>query len=158
MEMNVAVSPLRRPGALHLPPQSLLVEDNPAELYLLRKAFTTGPLPVHLHDVTGVDEALAFLHHDEPYGQAPRPSLIVTSLKLPDRSGLDLIAELKDDVGLRTIPVIVFTSYDVPETTNKSYELGAYCSMVKPVGLDPFFEAIQAMEKYWLTVVTLFHP
>lgn len=70
-------------------PEILLVEDSPAEIYLLRKGFTIGSLPVALHSVPSVSKALVFLRHDGPYHQAPRPQLIVTSINFSDQqSGL----------------------------------------------------------------------
>jgi CheY-like chemotaxis protein len=79
----------------HAVPDILVVEDEPAELYLLRHGFATGPRAIHLHSVTNVDHALAFLRREAPYGHAPRPHLIVTSIKLPGKAGFDLLAEVK---------------------------------------------------------------
>jgi chemotaxis family two-component system response regulator Rcp1 len=138
------------------PADILLVEDQPAEIALLREAFTADPLPVHLHVVPGVEEALAFLRHDCPYGQAPRLRIVVTSLNLPRTPGLDLIAGIKGDPALCTIPVIVFTSYDSPMMVKQSYELGVNAYVRKPFGLDPFFAAVQT--QYWLTVATPCYP
>jgi chemotaxis family two-component system response regulator Rcp1 len=133
------------------PPEILLVEDEPAEIYLLREAFTTGPLSVHLHSVTSVAQALAFLYHLGPYNQAPRPQLIVTSINLPGLSGFELIAAVKRYPALRLIPVIVFSMYDEPAIIQKSYALGANCYITKPQGLDAFFGAIHTLVEYWLT-------
>src|SRR5688572_26816607 len=109
------VSRLPTAGEKRPPPEILLVEDSPAEIYLLRKGFATGPLPVNLHNVTSVREALAFLHHDEPYRQVPLPQLIVTSLNLSgQQSGFDFLVAVKRDPALRAIPVIVFSMYDQP--------------------------------------------
>jgi CheY-like chemotaxis protein len=141
-----------------LPPDILLVEDEPSEVCLLREAFTTGPLPVHMHSVTSVDQALAFLHHEAPYGQAPRPQLIVTSIRLPGKSGFDLLAEVKRDLALRVIPVIVFSYYNDPETIQKSYALGANRYVVKPEETEAFFKAIHMMVEYSFTVAVLGEP
>jgi CheY-like chemotaxis protein len=136
----------------------LLVEDGPDELYLLRKGFDTGPLPVVLHDVPSVREALAFLRHDEPYRQAPRPQLIVTSINLAGQSGFDLIGAVKHDPALRAIPIIVFSMYDQPAIIRKSYALGANCYITKPRELDAFFGSIHTIVEYWFTVAVLCNP
>jgi two-component system, chemotaxis family, response regulator Rcp1 len=153
------VSRLLTPGEKRPPPEILLVEDNPPEIYLLRKGFDTGPWPVTLHSVPSVSEALAFLRHDEPYRQAPLPQLIVTSLNLSgQQSGFDFLVAVKDDPALRAIPVIVFSMYDQPAIVQKSYALGANCYITKPRELDAFFGAIHAIEEYWFTVASLCDP
>src|SRR4051812_4583750 len=123
----------------HAIPDLLLVEDEPAEIYLLENAFASGPLPVHVHVATTGEMALAFLRREGPYRQAPRPQLIITSLHLPGMGGLTLIAELKRDQTLASIPVIVLTHYQLPEMVARSYALGANCYLVKPLGLDALF-------------------
>jgi chemotaxis family two-component system response regulator Rcp1 len=153
------MSRLRTLGEQRPPPEILLVEDYPPEVYLLRKGFDTGPLPVSLHSVPSVSKALAFLHHDEPYRQAPRPQLIVTSLNLSgQQSGFDFLGAVKHDSALRAIPVIVFSMYDQPAIIQKSYVLGANCYITKPRELDAFFGAIHAIAEYWFTVAVLCDP
>jgi CheY-like chemotaxis protein len=151
-------SRLPPPGEKRPPPEILLVEDGPDELYLLRKGFDTGPLPVALHSVPSVREALAFLRHDEPYHQAPRPQLIVTSINLAGQAGFDLIAAVKQDPALRTIPVIVFSTYVQPEIIRKSYALGANSYITKPRELRAFLGALHALVEYWFTVAVLCEP
>jgi len=141
------------------PPEILLVEESPAEIYLLRKGFATGPLPVSLHSVPSVSEALAFLRQDEPYRQAPRPQLIVTSLNLAgQQSGFEFLGAVKQDPALRAIPVIVFSMYDQPAIIQQSYALGANGYITKPRELDAFFGAIHAIVEYWFTVAVLCDP
>lgn len=140
------------------PPEVLLVEDEPAEVCLVREAFATGPRAVHLHSVPQVDHALAFLRHDAPYGHAPRPQLLVTSIRLPGRSGFDLLAEVKRDPALRVIPVIVFSHYDDPAIIQQSYALGASRYVVKPQGLEAFFQAVHMMVEHSLRVAVLGEP
>src|SRR5688500_2023163 len=138
-------SRLPPPGEERSPPEILLVEDRPDEIYLLRKGFTTGPLPVALHSVPSVSEALAFLRQDGPYCQAPRPQLIVTSINLAGQSGFELLAAVKQDPALRTIPVIVFSTYSQPEIIRKSYVLGANSYITKPHELRAFLGALHAL-------------
>jgi len=116
----------------HAVPDILVVEDDPAELYLLRHGFATGPRPISLYSVPSVDPALAFLRRAAPYGHAPRPHLIVTSIKLPGKAGFDLLTEVKGDPALRAIPVIILSLYDEPVTIQQSYSLGANSYIVKP--------------------------
>lgn len=139
-------------------PDILLVEDEPAEIYLFRHGCATSPQPVALHSVTSVGQALAFLRHDEPCRQAPRPQLIVTSINLRPKLGFDLIAEVKGDPALRPIPLIVLSHYNDPAVIQQSYELGANSYIIKPTGLDAFFGAIHGMVGYWLKLAFLSPP
>jgi chemotaxis family two-component system response regulator Rcp1 len=146
------VSHLRTPRGDGSPPEILLVEDNPAEIYLLRKGFDTGPLLVSLHNVPSVSEALAFLHQAEPYHQAPLPQLIVTSINLAgQKSGFELIAKVKQDPALRVIPVIVFSTYTEPAIIQQSYALGANSYITKPYKLDAYLRAIHTIVEYCFT-------
>src|SRR5215207_9355461 len=151
-------SRLPTPWEKRPPPEILLVEDEPAELYLLRKGFDTGPLPVALHSVPSVSEALAFLRQAGPYRQTPLPQLIVTSINLAGQSGFELLAAVKQDPDWRKIPVIVFSTYTEPAIIRKSYALGANCYITKPQELHAFVGAIHALEEYWLTVAALCEP
>lgn len=150
-------TPMDVPGngsTLHSP-HILLVEDGPDELYLLSKAFTTGPFPVHLHSVPSVKKALAFLRRTGPYAQVPRPHLILTSINLPGQPGFDLISEVKGDFALHPIPVIVFSTYDNPAIIQKSYELGANSYLTKPRDYEAYCKKIHTLMEYWLRVVRL---
>src|SRR5262245_25609139 len=120
-------------------PHLLLVEDEPAEISLLQKGLTAGPVPVHLHTVHSVEEALAFLRRPAPFHAAPRPQLIVTSLKLVGRQGLELLAEVKGDPALSAIPVIVLSLYNDPAIIRQSYILGANSYIIKPNELNALF-------------------
>ncbi len=139
-------------------PDLLLVEDEPAEIYLLKKAFASGPLPVHVHVAPTGEMALAFLRREDSYRQAPRPQIIITSLHLSGMPGLTLIAELKRDQALVSIPVIVLTHYNLPEMVTRSYALGANCYLVKPQDLDALFALVRTIEEFWFKAATLPSP
>ena len=82
----------------------------------------------------------------------------MTSIKLPRKSGFGLIAERKRDPALRAIPVVVLSLYNAPPVIHKGYALGANGDILKPHELHAFFEAIHAIEGYWLTVALLSPP
>src|SRR5206468_784868 len=104
----------------------------------------------------GVD-ALAYLHHEPPFADAPRPDLILLDLNLPRKDGREVLAELKADPRLKTIPVVVLTTSRAELDVLRSYELQANCFVTKPVDLDQFINAVKSIEDFWLTVVTLPH-
>ena len=140
------------------PAAILLVEDDPAEVRLLWEAFTVIPVRTQLHVVSGGEEAVAFLRHEAPYPHAPRPALMLLSLKLPGMSGQQLLAVLKRDPALQTIPAVVFTNSRSPQDIKESYQLGANSYIFKPFDFTQLVEVVQAIASYWLQVVTLVSP
>jgi len=130
------------------------VEDDPAEVRLLREVFTVLPVRTQLHIVTDGREALAFLRHEPPYQHAPRPALILLSLKLPGLSGHQLLAVLKRDPALRPIPALVFTNSQSPWDIRQSYELKANSYIIKPFEFTQLVEMVHIIVVYWLQVVT----
>jgi len=141
-------------GSLDHLPAILLVEDDPAEVRLLQEVFTALPVSTQLHVARDGREALAFLRHEAPYLHAPRPALILFSLKLPGLSGHQLLAVLKRDPALRPIPALVFTNSVSPQHIQQSYELGANSYLLKPFEFTQLVEMVHVIVVYWLQVVT----
>ncbi|ELY50827.1 response regulator [Natronococcus jeotgali] len=137
------------------PAQLLLVEDNPGDVRLTREAFKQGRIDNDLHTVSDGSDALDFLHQRGEYEDAPRPDLILLDLNLPRKDGEEVLAELKDDPELQSIPVIVLTSSRAEEDIARSYELHANAYLTKPVDPDEFIETVRAFEKFWFSVVRL---
>jgi chemotaxis family two-component system response regulator Rcp1 len=130
----------------------LLVEDNPAEVGLLKEALKRSPVPVQLCPVSDGTEALAFLYHADRYNAAPCPDLIVLDLNcgnLPELNGQAVLARLKTDVTLKQIPVVVFTSSTKPEDIAQSYALGANAYVQKPMELAEFFVLVDELIGFW---------
>jgi chemotaxis family two-component system response regulator Rcp1 len=139
------------PGHL---PAILLVEDDPAEARLLQEVFTALPVRTQLHIVPDGREALAFLRHEAPYLNVPRPALILLSLKLPGLSGHQLLAALKRDPALQPIPALVFTNSQSPRDIRQSYELGANGYLLKPFEFTQLVEMVHVIVVHWLQAVT----
>ena len=140
---------------MHEPIQILLVEDNPADVDLTREGFEVGKLKNDLHVVPDGIEAMRFLREEEEYANAPRPDLILLDLNLPKKDGREVLAEIKQDPGLQTIPVVILTSSDAEEDVVKSYQLHANCYIRKPVNLERFMKIVSTVEDFWFTVVKL---
>jgi two-component system, chemotaxis family, response regulator Rcp1 len=134
------------------PFEVLLVENNPGDVELTRKAFEDRKLPYRLEVVNDGIQALGYLRRAGPYNNAPRPDLIIMDLRLPVKSGLEILADIKGDVELRQIPVVILTSSKTPGDIQKSYSLHANCYVVKPVDLDEYIGVVQKIEDFWLTV------
>ena len=141
----------RAPGA---PMEVLLVEDDPGDVLMTREAFEEY-LHNRLDVVSDGSEALAYLRREGEYADAPRPDLILLDLNLPRRDGREVLAEVKADVNLRTIPVIVLTTSQADEDVLKSYQLHANAYVTKPVDFDGFIEAIRQIDHFFVSVVQL---
>lgn len=137
------------------PAEVLLVEDNPADIRLTREAMKEGHMLNHLHVVTDGEQALQFLTRQPPYEDAPRPDLVLLDLNLPKKSGREVLAEIKQDPNLMSIPIVVLTTSRADEDVASTYELRANCFITKPMDLDKFIHVVQQIESFWLSVVRL---
>ena len=136
-------------------PLVLHVDDNPADAVLLREALAEGKHQVHISNVTDGEQAMAFLHRILQYGDARRPDLVNLDLNLPKKDGRAVLAEVKADIKLRAIPVVVFsTSRSILEIV-RTYELGANCYVSKPGNLKDYFSAVKSIEEFWFGFASL---
>ncbi|HEX5043326.1 MAG TPA: response regulator [Candidatus Polarisedimenticolaceae bacterium] len=137
------------------PIEVLLVEDNPADVRLTRLALQGGVIEKHLNIAQDGESALAYLRQQGPYAGAVRPDLILLDLNLPGKSGHEVLAEIKQDESLRTIPTVVLTTSDREQDIKLSYELAANCFVTKPIGLNLFLQAVRKIEDFWIRTATL---
>ena|SRR5215470_1162952 len=137
------------------PVEILLVEDNPGDVRLTIEALRDSKIHNHLSVARDGVEALAFLHREAGFANAVRPDLILLDLNLPRKDGREVLAEVKADPALRTIPVVILTTSKAERDVMRSYELQANCYITKPVDLDQFMTVIKTIEDFWLTIVTL---
>jgi chemotaxis family two-component system response regulator Rcp1 len=128
------------------PVEILLVEDNPADARFFREALHMARIPHQLSTVTNGEEALAFLHRQGQFRSAPRPEVIVLDLKLPRVSGHAVLAVIRVDPELRSIPVVVLTSSYAPRDQERSFNLEADHYVTKPVGLDVLAGELKIIE------------
>jgi CheY-like chemotaxis protein len=133
----------------------LLVEDDPGDVLMTREAFEHHKIRNQLHVVNDGEQAMQFLHRTGEYASAPRPGLILLDLNLPRRDGLEVLAELKEDPGLRVIPVVILTTSQAEEDILRSYALHANAYVSKPVDFERFMEVIQQIDNFFITVVEL---
>ena len=137
------------------PVEILLVEDDPADVLLTQEALLGSKIRNNLHVVDDGVEALAFLRQEGRYRDVPRPDLILLDLNMPRKDGREVLADIKEDPGLKTIPVAVLTTSSQDEDILKSYELHANCYITKPVGLEQFATVVQSLDDFWFTIVKL---
>lgn len=133
----------------------LLVEDSPADVLITQEAFHEARLLNEIHVVEDGVQAMEFLRRKGTYASAPRPDLILLDLNLPRKNGREVLAEIKADEELRSIPVIVLTTSSAEEDILRAYNLHANCYVVKPVGFENFLKAVQSIRNFWFSVVAL---
>jgi len=136
------------------PIEILLVEDNPGDARLTREALRDGTVQNNLSVVNDGVEALAFLRREGAYQESPRPDLILLDLNLPRKDGRQVLAEIKADPDLKMIPVVILTTSTAEEDVLNSYGLHANAYVKKPVDLSQFLRVVEAIEEFWLTLVT----
>jgi CheY-like chemotaxis protein len=146
MEGGATVDPLRT---------ILLVEDDPDDVALITRAFRNAKLANPVEVVTDGDEAVAYLAGDGAFGDReshPLPVLMLLDLKLPRRSGFEVLEWLRGQPVLSRLRVVVLTSSRESSDVNRAYELGANSYLVKPVGFDSLLDMMRALNLYWLVL------
>jgi len=133
----------------------LLVEDSPGDVRLTQEAFRAADVSIQLHVVTDGVEAMAFLHQQGAHADAPRPDFILLDLNLPKMDGREVLARIKADAGLKTIPTVILTTSEAEDDIVSSYELQANCYLSKPVQLPDFMDLVRSVNSFWLTMAKL---
>jgi CheY-like chemotaxis protein len=133
----------------------LLVEDNPGDVRLTREALRGAAVHNRLQVAEDGEQAIALLRRRGPFAAAARPDLILLDLNLPRKDGKEVLAEIKADPGLRTIPVVILTISTAHEDILRAYHLSANCYIAKPVDFGEFRRVVRSIESFWLTVVEL---
>jgi two-component system, chemotaxis family, response regulator Rcp1 len=137
------------------PIEVLLVEDSPGDVRLTKEAFREVNDAVHVNVAADGVEAMAFLKHQGIYADGPRPDLILLDLNLPRMDGREVLARIKSDANLKTIPTVILSTSEAAADIEKSYELQANCYLSKPVLFDAFDSLVKNINDFWLTNVTL---
>jgi two-component system, chemotaxis family, response regulator Rcp1 len=135
--------------------QVLLIEDSPGDVRLTQEAFRDSHISIRLHVVIDGVEAMDFLRRKGAYFNAPRPDLILLDLNLPKMDGRQVLARIKEDDGLKTIPTIILTTSEAEVDIMTSYQLQANCYLSKPVQLDAFENLVKGISDFWFTKVKL---
>ena len=131
----------------------LLVEDNPQDLELTRRALRKGNLTNSIHVARDGAEALEFLFCEGAHAARKiedGPKLILLDLKLPKVDGLEVLKRVKSDPRTKSIPVVVLTSSKEQNDVVESYQLGVNSYIVKPVNFEGFSAAVLEVGMYWL--------
>jgi CheY-like chemotaxis protein len=138
-----------------VPLKVLVVEDSSGDIRLTREAFRDVNPFIHLEVAHDGVEAMAFLRSQGVHLNAPRPDLILLDLNLPKMDGRQVLALIKDDDMLKTIPTVILTSSEAEADVLKSYQLQANCYLSKPMHFEAFHGLVKSINEFWLTKVRL---
>lgn len=131
----------------------LLVEDDLNDIFLVKRAFKKALVRNPLQVVTDGQEAIHYLRGEGKYADReayPLPTLIVMDIKMPLKSGFEVLEWVKSaEPPLRRIPVVIVSSSDNPADINRAYELGANAYMVKPVNFRAVEQLFESITHYW---------
>jgi two-component system, chemotaxis family, response regulator Rcp1 len=141
-----------------MPLQVLLVEDSPGDMRLTQEAFRVVNPFIQMEVVNDGVEAMAFLRQQGTYANSTRPDLILLDLNLPKMDGRQVLAQIKEDHGLKNIPTVILTSSEAEADVLKSYQLQANCYLSKPLHFDAFHSLVKSINDFWLTRVKLPQP
>jgi two-component system, chemotaxis family, response regulator Rcp1 len=133
----------------------LLIEDSPGDVRLTREAFRDVGIAINLSVAVDGVEAMAFLNREGAHANAPRPDFILLDLNLPKMDGRAVLARIKNDGILKTIPTVILTTSDADADIANCYELQANCYLTKPVELEQFEALVKSISEFWLKKVKL---
>jgi len=131
----------------------LLAEDVPNDVLLIQRAFQRNHVANPVQVVRDGEEALAYLSGQAPFADRerhPLPVLMLMDLKMPRKSGLEVLEWVRRQPGLKRLPIIVLTSSNQSPDINRAYELGANSYLVKPAGFDSLLDLVKNLDMYWL--------
>jgi chemotaxis family two-component system response regulator Rcp1 len=133
----------------------LLVEDSPGDVRLTQEAFRDTNPAIRLHVVGNGMDALAFLKHEGGRVLAPRPDLILLDLNLPKMDGREVLAHIKQDASLKSIPIVILTTSEAEADVMKSYRLQANCYLTKPGPGSEYGSLLKSIDEFWLATAKL---
>ena len=132
-----------------------MAEDSPSDAELARQAFKNGKLLNELIIVKDGVEAMDYLNKKGKFADAIRPDVVLLDLNMPRKDGREVLAEIKKDADLKTIPVVILTTSADEQDILRSYELQASCYITKPVEFEKFIEVARSIKHFYFNIVTL---
>lgn len=133
----------------------LLVEDNPADVRLTQEAFRELQIKHQLLVAEDGLSAVSYLSNMLENAPLSRPDIIILDLNLPKMNGLEVLAIIKSNPAMKTIPVIVMSSSTSDKDVSSAYGLNANCYTKKPLEIDQFINVIESIQRFWLNTAVL---
>jgi two-component system response regulator len=137
------------------PMEILLIEDDLEDAGLTIEALRNGEVPCRISLVRDGEEAMEFLLRESKYRRAPQPDLILLDLNLPQKSGREVLAEVRANERLARVPVVVLTSSRTHQEILQAENLHVESYLTKPVDLPQFDAVVKSLRKYMLSDVIL---
>jgi CheY-like chemotaxis protein len=131
----------------------LMVEDDDNDVFFFERALKQAEITHPFYRVRNGEEAIAYLRGEGPYrdrAQFPQPRFLLLDLKMPRKNGFEVIEWVRQQPGLRRLPIVVFSSSREYPDVNRAYELGANTYLVKPVKFEELVEMVKALHAFWL--------
>jgi two-component system, chemotaxis family, response regulator Rcp1 len=133
----------------------LVVEDNPGDALLIQEGFKMNVECNSLSIATDGAMAMDFLYKKGKYKNVSKPDLVILDLNLPKKSGMEVLAEIKANEDLKSIPVVILTSSIAEQDIMGTYLLHANSYVRKPFVFEQFVSIIKSLEEYWMNIVKL---
>ena len=130
----------------------LHVEDEQNDVLLIARAFRKAETSAQIQVVNDGEQAVNYLSGGGPSSPRPLPSLVLLDLKLPRKSGLEVLEWIRSQPGLKRIPVVMLTSSRQPIDINRAYDLGVNAYLVKPVNFDELVGMLKSLDSFWMGV------
>ena len=134
-------------------PRLLVVEDEPNDVFLLRRAFATANFPCSIEVVRDGQEAREFLERvasAEVKSQTGLPAIVILDLKMPRLDGFEFLQWMREQAQFRRVVTIVLSTSGRPEDVNRAYDLGANCFLQKPVGGAEYLQMVRNLYDFWI--------
>ncbi len=139
----------------HSPVHILIVEDNATDVMIMREAFANSTWNATLHVASNGEDAMKLLRRVGEHADAPRPDLILLDLNMPRKNGHEVLSEIKSDLLLLRIPVVILTTSQAENDISQAYAAHANCYIRKPVDFEHFDEVMRAIVHFWFDLVSL---
>ncbi|WP_293004676.1 response regulator [Nitrosomonas sp.] len=136
----------------------LMIDDNPTDVLLIKEAFALCSENCNVYVAEDGAYALEFLSQQGQYCHVPRPDIILLDLNMPRKSGLEVLKELKDDLDLKSIPVIIYTSSKTKADVRSAYRNHANGYIKKSIDFDDCIKIANSINDYWFSTSTLYEP
>ena len=137
------------------PIQILLVEDSPDDVLLTQEALKDARIANEMNAVGDGVAAMQYLRGAEPFEERIAPDLVILDLNLPKKDGRQVLREIKEDPGLKQLPVIVMSTSGEAEDILGAYQDHVNAYIQKPVDFDEFIAVVRSLENFWLSIVRL---
>lgn len=140
-----------------MPIRVLLVDDSPGDVRLMQETFRSANNSIQLLVASDGAEAMSFLRNEGGYAQAPRPDFILLDLNLPIMDGCQVLAQIKQDASLKSIPTVILSASAREADIARSYTLQANCYLTKPLLFGAFENLVRSINDFWLKDAQLPH-